>query len=164
MDLRHIAIALGVFLLLTGGFLGFVIVTGTSEAGAPAANQPEAEPKQAALEAAVLEGYDVAFWGDGRPFVKFYDPGSGEYATQDIFQALFWQSNHISDAAQMGASMPDGPFDGAEAAYRLGLIHEHGLFGYPVNLSDALRSYRIARVAGHSKGKDAATRLERAGA
>ncbi len=164
MGMRNIAIALVVFLVLVGGFFVFLIASDSSGA---AANQAAAgiDPgTNKALEAKVLAGYEVKFWGDGRPFVKYYDPGAGEYATQDIRQALFWQAQYAAgDESAMTGSVPGGHFDGAEAAYRLGLIYEYGLFGYGIDFSEAMRNYRIAKVGGHADAPQAEQRLIAAG-
>ncbi len=50
-----------------------------------------------------------------------------------------------------------------EAAYRLGLVYEHGLFGSAVDKSEAMRNYRIAKVAGHPQAPAAEKRLQSAG-
>ena len=154
---------MGAFLLIVGGFLVFVIVfaSGDSTVGptTTGGQTASADPKRKQMEDYVLSGYEVTLWGGGRPFVRYYDPGAIEYGEQDIYQALFWQSQALDN----GLSAEPGPYGPAEAGYRLGLICEHGLFSYPQNLDDAARYYRIARVGGHSKGDAAAKRLESAG-
>jgi hypothetical protein len=165
VEMKTIAIAMGAFLLLVGGFLTFVIIYGLDDAptgqSGPAA---PANPRNKQLEDQVLAGYEVKLWGDGRPFVNYYDPGAGEYGTQDIKTALFMQAQYGpgGEMGQMGWQ-PSFEYDGVEAAYRLALINEYGLFGYGVNRSEAMRYYRVAKMGGHAGGRDGEKRLQAAG-
>lgn len=165
MDMRTIAIATGVFVLLVGGSMAVAMLFLSGDASpdsSPTQPQAQGANPNKQMEDYVLSGYEVKFWGEGKPFVRYYDPGAMAYGEQDIYQALFWQSQAM-ETARLGGEPGAGNYDPAEAGYRLGLICEHGLFGYQKNASDALRSYRIARVGGHAKGDAAAKRLEAAG-
>lgn len=167
MEMRTIAIAMGVFLLVVGGFLTFVIIYGSDDGSSSSSAGTPDDPAEAAnklLEEQVLAGYEVKFWSEGRPFITYYDIGAADHVTGQITEVLFWQSQYAAggDMGGMGAPPPQG-FDGNEASYRLGLIYEHGLFQYDVNRREALRYYRIAKVGGHSGGAEGERRLTAAG-
>lgn len=152
MDMKIVAIAAGVFFALVAGFLGFVIWYGSADSAPPSAGETQgsADGSLSVLEQQVLQGYEVVLWGDGRPFVRYYDPGAGEYSTQSIDQALFWQAQYAGgDYADSGFGPAAADASGAEAAYRLGLVYEHGLFHMSVNKGEAMRNYRTAKMAGH---------------
>ncbi|MCB9932928.1 MAG: hypothetical protein H6841_05825 [Planctomycetes bacterium] len=167
MDMKIVAIAAGVFFALVAGFLGFVIWYGSSDvpASAPGAAQtPASGQSTSALEQQVLQGYEVQFWGDGRPFVRYYDPGAGEHATQSIEQALFWQAQYAGgDFSETDFGTTPANPAGVEAAYRLGLVYEHGLFHTRVDKGEAMRNYRIAKMGGHPQAAAAEKRLQAAG-
>lgn len=160
MDLRTVGIVTGVFVLIVAGFLAFLIYSAADgPVSATDSASADTNPRKQ-LEEYVLSGFTVEFWAEGRPFVSYYDPGAQETARQDIYQALFWLSTAGENLHGMGASLPSGPIDPWEAAYRLGLLKEHGLFGYSRDLREALSSYETARRGGHAKGAEAASRLE----
>ena len=160
MEMRNIMIAFGVFALLVAGFLTFVVIYGSQDSTqATSPGQPGGGPNKE-LETRVLSGYEVKLWGEGRPFVYYYDPGAGEYGTQDIKTALFMQAQYGpgGEMGQMGWE-PSFEYDGVEAAYRLGLIYEYGLFRYGVDKSEAMRYYRQAKMGGHGEARDGESRL-----
>jgi hypothetical protein len=163
MEMKTLAIAMGLFALLVGGFLTFVIIYGSDDTPAGQSGAPSSS-KNKQLEDQVLAGFEVKMWGERRPFVRYYDPGAGEWGTQDIWTALFAQAQYGpgGDMGQMGWQ-PSFEYDGVEAAYRLGLIQEYGLFNYPVNRREAMRYYRMAKMGGHAGGRDGEKRLQAAG-
>lgn len=166
MDMRTIAIATGVFVLLVAASMAGAVLLlddGTSSTSGPPQPSPEwPESAHKQMEDYILSGFTVAFWAEGRPFVNYTDSVTGEVVKQDIFQALFWMAQTVDDMTGVRTNH-GAPITGAEAAYRLGLIYEHGLFRYQKDPREAVRYYRIARVGGHAKGDEAATRLESAG-
>ena len=163
MDLTKIAIALGAFLLLSGAvMIGMVMWAESGNQPLPSASdQPDAALDQRAqLEKQVLEGYEVSYMG-GRPMIRYYDEAGGGYVTDEAGQALFWMAQRAGGGySDVGYTTNPTDPEGAKAAYRLGMVHEHGLLGRSPNRSEALRYYRMANVAGHKDAPAALKRLE----
>lgn len=120
-------------------------------------------PANAAQER-VLSGYDVAFWGEGRPFVRVKERFFGEVNTVNLVTHLAFELHYAESgpADEGGYTYQQADPAAVESAYRLGLIHEFGLFGMPSNTREALYCYRIAAQAGHAEAKLAAQRATNA--
>jgi hypothetical protein len=128
--------------------------------GVPGGSPGSSAPANAA-QVRVLQGFDVAFWGEGRPFVRVKDRYSDEFNTVNLvsylsFEPQFAESGYSDEG---GYSMQKADPVAVENTYRLALCHEHGLFGLAPNASEAAHLYRIAAMSGHAEAKAAAQRL-----
>jgi len=166
MEMKHIAWAMaGITGLIALFIVGVTMHAALSGEAPPAPGVPGGAPGSSApansAQERVLQGFDVAFWGEGRPFVRLLDPVSGEYDTVSLVSFLmFEQGNAESGYSDEGGYTMKRPETGAvENTYRLGLVYEHGLFVTPQNRSEALHCYRLAAQAGHKEAAEAVQRL-----
>ncbi|MBP9890778.1 MAG: hypothetical protein KBG84_02640 [Planctomycetes bacterium] len=127
----------------------------------PAPGAPGSSAPANAAQERVLRGFDVAFWGEGRPFVRVKDRYSDDVNTLNLvtylmFEPQFAESGYSDEG---GYSMQKADPVAVENTFRLALCHEHGLFGLAPNVTEAKHLYRIAAVSGHAEAKAAAQRL-----
>lgn len=117
-------------------------------------------PANAAQER-VLSGYDVAFWGEGRPFVRVKERFFGEVNTVNLVTHLAFELHYAESgpADEGGYTYQQADPAAVENTYRFGLCHEYGLFGLAPNAKEAARIYQIAAMSGHSEAREAAQRL-----
>ncbi|MCC6149982.1 MAG: hypothetical protein IT461_07015 [Planctomycetes bacterium] len=126
----------------------------------PAAAGGPAAPANSAQER-VLRGYDVAFWGEGRPFVRVKERFFGEVNTVNLVTHLAFELHYAESgpADEGGYTYQQADPAAVENTYRFGLCHEYGLFGLAPNAKEAARIYQIAAMSGHSEAREAAQRL-----
>lgn len=169
MDLKYITWGMAGLTALIALFVaGVAMHAAFSNEAPPAPGAPGAvgaapgsyAPSNAAQER-VLRGYDVAFWGDGRPFVRVKDRYSDEVSTVNLVTYLMFEPQYAESgpSSEGGYAYQKADPVAVENTYRLGLCHEYGLFGLAPNAKEAAHLYRIAAMSGHSEAKAAAQRL-----
>ncbi|KAA0218623.1 hypothetical protein EDM80_00395 [bacterium] len=168
MDTRYLVWGMGGFIALS---LLCVVATllfamGESPAapapgGATGAQGPGSEGGSSRAQERVLRGFDVAFWGEGRPFVRIKDRFSDEVDTVNLVSYLMFEPQYAETGPsdEGGYTYKRADPKAVENTYRLGLCHEHGLFGMAADRREAAYCYRIAAMAGHSEAQVAAQRL-----
>ena len=168
MDLKHVAWALAALTLVAVIFAGgWVLFAHESVAPSalPGGNASGTDSPSSAAEERVLQGFNVAFWGDGRPFIRIKPRFDDEEATIGLYQYLVFEPQYAESgySSEGGYTMNKPDPVAVENTYRLGLCCEHGLFGSPLDKGEALRWFYVAGAAGHAEAKAASARLKAAG-
>lgn len=130
-------------------------------AGAPGTHSAGPEGDSSRAQERVLRGFDVAFWGEARPFVRIKDRFSGEVDTVNLETYLMFEQQYAETGPsdEGGYTYKSADPVAVENTYRLGLCHQYGLFGLVSDPKEAAYYYRIAAMAGHAEAKEAANAL-----
>ncbi|CAG0985668.1 hypothetical protein PLCT2_02172 [Planctomycetaceae bacterium] len=166
MELKHIIWGMaGLTAIIALFVVGVAMHSALSNEAPPApglsGGAPGTSAPANAAQERVLRGFDVAFWGEGRPFVRVKDRFSDEVSTVNLVSYLMFEPQYAETgySDEGGYTMQKADPVAVENTYRLALCHEYGLFGMAPDAKEAAHLYRIAAMSGHAEAKAAAQRL-----